>query len=179
MAVILVRTDNWISHLPWTGPRPTVYGPADGLWYGNMAQVGNASGGTLSLFGAISRARKEDWVYILGGYSAGVSSATAMDIRFTFASGPVIPVNSGQANPFFEAQYPAEVGVGRAVALGSPGSAAHLGTPLFGDKKIAGDLALVTTVFESNVDLLIHQMSIWGFLIRYASFFRDVPASRG
>lgn len=176
MSVTESQTDSWIAHLPWTSPRPTVYGPADGIFAGNLGSTGDATGGTVTMTGLLSLDRREDWIYVLGGYSARRSAGSADEVLFTFQSGPLI-VSTGASldRPRYDTITTELAKSGNLVAIG--GSQPFLGTPLFGDKRNTGDFELFRVLWNANADLATYQGNLWGFLIRYQSFFRGVPAA--
>jgi len=124
--------------------------------------------------GSLSEERKEDWIYVLGGYSTRSSAAASSTIDFTFLSGPRI-ITTGASLDFPRFDY-------RTTSIDSSelGSAGNnqvnpfLGTPLFGDKKISGAYDIFRCRWRVNTNLATYQATFWGFLIRYQSFFRGV-----
>jgi len=187
MAVAIIRTDNWISHLEFTGGRrQTEFGPIDGVFYGLLAGDGDAGGGNFTLNGLISEDRKEDWIYILKRVSATENSATAArDCFVVAATGPIIPtdaVATAVNNPSFHKGGVMAVITNNAVDIlntNEGGADQFLDIPLFGDKKLAGTLALIACGFSDNDNGATFQLSIYGWLIRYSSFFRNLSGSFG
>lgn len=187
MAVAIIRTDNWLSHLEFTGGRrQTEFGPIDGLFYGLLAGDGDAGGGNFTLNGLVSFDRKEDWVYILKSVSATFNTATLSQDAFVVAStGPVIPtdaVATTVSNPSFHYGGGMAAVSGNAITLlntNSAGSSPLIDIPIFGDKKLTGPLALIACGHETNVDGQTYQLSVYGWLIRYSSFFRNLSGSFG
>jgi len=183
VAVILDFADVWLVHLPFVGgPRPSPFGPVDGVWYGAFSADGDATGGVVRLRGDLSFDRKEDWVYILGAVNSQVNVATAMDGFIVVNTGPRIPTATVVANPSF--LVVGVMAVATALLATSFNSNAggmdpRSGMPIFGDKKISGDFAMMEAGFEVNVDGAVYTVSSWGFLIRYNSFFRNLPAGVG
>jgi len=184
MAVAVISTDTWIERLLFTGRRQTEMGPADGLFFGTLAGTGDASGGNLTLNGLISEQRKEDWVYQIKGLSASINAIAAQEAFIVAATGPLIPTGTTVANPSFHLSGGMNAIPNNAVTTfglnsGSGGKDIFTDLLVFGDKKIAGTLGLIAMGFETNTNLAIFQLSIWGFLFRYSSFFRNVSPSVG
>lgn len=182
MAVAVIATDTWLSRLLFTGPRPTDFGPADGLFFGVIAGAGDASGGNFTLNGNVSADRKEDWVYLIKGVSASIAAAAAQEAFIVAATGPLIPTATTVANPSFHTAGVMESLSSNAVTvynLNTGGQPPFTDLLVFGDKRIAGPLSLIAMGFQLNTDLAVHQISIWGFLFRYSSFFRNVRPGVG
>jgi len=183
MAVAVVATDSWLSHLEFTGGRrQTEFGPIDGLFYGVLSGTGDGSGGNFTLNGNVSFDRKEDWIYILKKASPTRTGATATDVFIVAATGPVIPTSSAVINPSFHVAGSNFGVVNNAVSvfqLNTGGQSPLEETPLFGDKKLTGPLSLIAAGFEDNVNAVVYQLSIYGWLIRYSSFFRNLGGSFG
>lgn len=178
MSVTFPETDTWLSHLPWVGPRPTVYGPADGIFFGSLGGTGDASMGTVTLTGLLSAARKEDWIYVLGGYASRGTGVVTTGIMYTFTTGPKIVTQGASLDlQRFDSTGNVLGFTGPGVAGVPQASQPFLGTPLFGDKKVSGDYELYRVFLETNTNTASYHASIWGFLIRYQSFFRNLPAS--
>jgi len=182
MAVAIIRTDDWVSHLLFTGgPRPTNFGMVDGVFFGLLSGLGIAGAGNFTLNGNISFDRKEDWIYVPQGSAPQGNSETlnADDVFEVINTGPLIPTNSGVSNPSFA--FGGSMQGMTQNSLSVPATSqqkAFYGMPVFGDKKIAGSLALYAVGFEDNVDGVTYTASIWGWLIEYASFFRGVSPLR-
>ena len=186
MAVAILATDTWITHLPFTGQRPSPFGPVDGIWYGLLAGDGAAGGGNFSLNGSLSFDRKEDWVYILGALETTTNqSIGGTDVLTQVNTGPLIPtgaVATSVTNPSFMAT--GDAGAGGAATVTSAhrlngGADYRAGLPIFGDKRIPGTFLMLAAAWGLNTDGATYQLSAWGFLIRYQSFFRDRPAALG
>lgn len=182
MSILEQVTDTWLAHLPFTQVRQTPYGPADGLFFGNLAVDGDGTGGIVDLQGRISRDRKEDWVYLLKGRSSQVFADNNGEIATFLGTGPVI-VAGATTSPSFTAL---DNMVNDATLAFSSGSSGNFGSPgrpleqfLFGDRNLAGDYGMITSRFSVNTTAALYQVSIWGFIFRYQSFFRGVPPSRG
>jgi len=187
MAVAIISTDSWIQHLPFVGgPRPSEFGPVDGVWYGLIAGDGAAGGGNFTISGNLSFDRKEDWVYILGGIGTSVNTATTVGDGFTVVNtGPLIPTGATATtvnNPSFP-RAGSSFGVsGNSVGtldLSAGGKDSRIGMPIFGDKKISGTFLMIAAGWQVNIDGATYQLSSWGFLIRYNSFFRLTQPARG
>lgn len=182
MAIAHVRTDDWIQHLPFVGgPRPSPYGSVDGMFYGALSVAGDVSGGNLTLNGNLSEARKEDWVYIIGGTQYQKNTVLAGEQAFEIINtGPVTPTASAVVNPSFPVGALMDDITNNAVTIGKNDTTKpFIGMPAFGDKRIAGVFSLYAVGFENNTDTVLHTASIWGWIIRYNSFFRDVRPSVG
>lgn len=177
---MLTRFDDWISHLPFTGQRPTPYGPVDGIWYGLLSRDGDATAGTMTLQGSLTFARKEDWLYILMGCNISNNGATPTATSLTVNTGPRIPTNTTIINPSFRmASNDFNTDNLTAPLPFAAGAFPFTGMPIFGDKKIAGNFLMLDAVWELQQDLATYVVSAWGWLLRYNSFFRDRPASQG
>jgi len=184
MAVALIATDTWLSHLEFTGGRrQTEFGPIDGLFYGVLSTTGDASAGNLTLNGLVSFDRKEDWVYILQKVSLSTNVSTAARTAFIVAAtGPVIPTASAVVNPSFHVAGPLVPIINNVVSTFQTNEGSETpfkDLPLFGDKKLAGSIALIAAGFQDNDNGTVYQMSIYGWLIRYSSFFRNLGGSFG
>lgn len=180
MTITLNIIDTWLQHLPFTGRRPSVYGPVDGVFYGHAAVAGDASGGVLHIHGIISAARKTDWVYILGGVTGATSSGSAMDAIVNVASGPLIPDLGVSVNEFVSmTKFGSLGGTNLGGFLPMSGKLMAEGMPVFGDPHISGDFNIVSADFGVNTNLSIYRLDAWGFLVRYNSFFRDVSPALG
>ncbi len=184
MTVTRTAIDTWIQHLPFATRRDSIYGGVDGIFYGHVAVLGDASAGAVHLHGLLSAARKTDWVYILGGTGGAINSGTdVMDALINISSGPAIPSVAG--NQFFSptvAQAPliAATGLGLSTLLSPSGGPPFAGTPVFGDPHIAGDFNIFSVDFQTNVNGATYRSDIWGFLVTYQSFFRELvpPGAR-
>ena len=186
MAVAIVRTDSWVSHLPFVGgPRPSAFGPVDGIWYGLLAGDGDVSGGNFSLSGNLSFDRKEDWIYVFGGLSTSTNQVTTTNAFTQVNTGPKIPTDATAVvvqNPSFSRggnADPINANAMTVADLFEGGSDSRAGMPLFGDKAIPGNFLMIAAGWEVNTNGATYQLSSWGFLIRYNSFFRDRPPSVG
>lgn len=179
MAVAVLATDTWIQHLPFVGGRrPSPYGDVDGVWYGVVSGDGDATGGNVTLNGRLSFDRKEDWVYILGAIDVSVNNAVITPYFTQVNSGPLIPTASAVQNPSFHKGGDSFAVLNNAVSLGqlaTGGADNRAGIPIFGDKRIAGIFLMLAAGFGINTDGATYQMSSWGFLIEYSSFFRNRP----
>jgi len=179
MAVLFNRTDaEWIAHLPFSSgvQRPTPYGPVDGNFYGHMSVVGDATGGIVTINGILSFDRKEDWIYIMGGLNLERVNANPITMEFAIQTGPLIPsAGAAQRNPVFSMAGAPEPGVTRQSINDVNGQGgAFVGLPFFGDKKVAGAINLVQAIFTQNTNTNVYNLSIWGWIVRYASYFRGV-----
>lgn len=184
MAVSITAEDSWITHLPFTGGRrQTTYGPVDGLFYGVIAGDGDASGGNVTLNGNVSFDRKEDWIYILQNVSTTFNTALAgVDAFIVAATGPLIPTPTAVANPAFHVGGEMLNIVNNGVTIFTPtdaGQSPFKDLPVFGDKRIAGPLSLLAAGFEVNTNTVTYQLSVFGFLVRYQSFFRNLAPATG
>lgn len=182
MAVAIIATDTWLSHLPFVGgPRRTSFGDVDGIFYGVVSGTGDGSGGNFTLNGNISFDKKEDWIYVIGGTSYSRNDVqTTVDAFEVIATGPLIPTTSAVANPSFHAGALMKGIVNNAVTIRDQSlNQPYVGMPVFGDKRITGPLSMYAVGFENNNNAVVYQMSLWGWIIRYNSFFRDIPPSRG
>lgn len=187
MAVAVIATDTWIQHLPFQGgPRQTVEGPVDGVWYGLVSGDGDASGGNLTLNGSLSFDRKEDWVYILKGFSATNNDPVVnMEMFLQANTGPLIPTASAVQNPSFNFGGALRGIDGNAIAImneagaSSPAMPPFPGLPIFGDKRISGTFLMLAAGFAINTDTVTYQMSAWGWLVRYQGFFRRTNPALG
>jgi len=186
MAVAILETDGWIQHLPFQGgPRQTVEGPVDGIWYGLVSGDGDASGGNLTLNGRLSFERKEDWVYILKGFSASTNDVLNREMFLQANTGPLIPTQSAVQNPSFSFGGAIRGIDNNAIAImteaagASPAMPPFPGLPIFGDKRIAGVFLMLAAGFAINTDTVSYQMSAWGWLVRYQGFFRNVSPPVG
>ncbi len=175
MSVVISRTDNWLQHLVFTGPRPTIYGNVDGIFYGVVSGDGDASGGILNLSGLLSVDRKEDWVYVLQSCNAQKNSSVAQDVGVRINSGPLIPTDSAVQNPSFGKVGASDGVVNHAVSMQhgvAGGRDDWQGLVVFGDKKIPGAFTFMATEWTTNEDGIAFTTSLWGWLIRYNNFFR-------
>jgi len=178
MAVAQIVTDSWLTHLEFVGgQRQTDFGPIDGLFFGLLGVTGTASGGNVTLNGNISFEKKEDWIYILQKVSGSRNDAITGEQAFIVAAtGPLIgQVGSGLSNPSFHIAGTMQEVVNNAVTIfqRSDGSETPFrDLPVFGDKRITGPLALIAMGFENNTNGVVYQLSVYGWLIRYSTFFR-------
>ena len=183
MAVAVVETDTWLQHLLFTGgPRPTPFGPVDGVFYGLMAGTGAAGGGNFSLSGRLSFDRKEDWVYIVGGtHTRQGSEAASGDVFEQVNTGPLIPTQvSGINNPTFEwGGVVQNITANNLTITPVSGQTKVTGMPIFGDKHLAGVFLMYAAGWETNIDGATYSAQIWGWIIKYQSFFRNRPPSAG
>lgn len=184
MAVAILATDTWIQHLVFSGGRRTTpFGPVDGVFYGLVSGVGDASAGNLTLNGRLSAERKEDWVYIIGAHTVSVNTVAGVGDVFTqLNSGPLIPTSSSVQNPSFNRTDASRPATGNAIAMSdrfTGGGNPFAGMPIFGDKRIPGVFLMAAAGFETNVNLAEYQMSLWGWIIRYNGFFRNEAPSLG
>ncbi len=183
MAVATIVTDTWLQHLLFTGGRrQTDFGPIDGLFYGVIAVDGDATGGNVTLNGNVSFDRKEDWIYILKKVSGSVNvDIGGNSTFFVAATGPLIPTPTAVANPSFHVGGIAEPIPNNSVTIATPsdsGESPLADLPVFGDKRIAGPLSLLAQGWEINTNGATYQMSVYGHLIEYGSFFRNLASSR-
>jgi len=186
MGIAHISIDGWIQHLPFVGgQRPSAYGPVDGIWYGLVAGDGDASGGNVTLNGSLSFDRKEDWVYILGAITASKNGSGEGEVFLQANSGPLIPTDAVATtvrNPSFSTGGQMLAIANNSVSLATSltgGAFPFAGMPIFGDKRITGTFLMNAAGFEINTDGATYQMSSWGFLIKYESFFRNVRPSVG
>jgi len=185
MAVAVIATDTWLSHLEFTGGRrQTEFGPIDGLFYGVVAVTGDATGGNATLNGNVSFDRKEDWVYLLKKISLSRTGVVAAGdkVFVVAATGPSIAAGGPITNPSFHMGGDLEGITNNDVSVMGhlDGAGDHFtDLPIFGDKKLAGPLSMVASGLENNVDAVVYQLSVYGWLIRYSSFFRNLGGSFG
>ncbi len=183
MAVAVLETDGWIQHLPYSGgSRPSAFGPVDGIWYGVVSGTGDNTGGNFTMSGRLSFDRKEDWVYILGAISTTISANSLQDVFTQVNTGPLIPTQSTVTNPSFSKGDESFSVANNNLTVSDHlkgGADPRAGMPIFGDKKIPGIFLMLASGWEVNIDAAVYQMSSWGFLIRYQSFFRNRPPSVG
>ena len=181
MSVSTARVDNWISHLAFASPRPSQYGQMDGLFMGLLSVEGDVSGGTVSLDGDLSEERKGDWVHILGGWCLRSPADVAGQGGYVeFQTGPkIVGDGDGIDVPTFTAVDSTIQRSGAAAdpmsALNRTGLETYVGLPLYADPHVAGSYQMIHGNYEINTDGDLYTLSIWGFLIRYQSFFRGVP----
>lgn len=181
MSVEIQRTDDWLSQLAFSSPRPSPFGLIDGLWWGMMSGNGDASGGVLAFDGDLSEARKTDWVRILGGWSVRSPSTTAVaSCYIEFQTGPKIVGNqAGIDRPTFSAvgdmrEFPDSADP--MISVTNAGSGQPLiGIPLYADPALPGPYELLHVSTDPNVNGKLTTVSLWGFLIRYQTFFRGIP----
>lgn len=184
MAVAILATDGWIQHLPFQGgQRPSPYGQVDGTFQGLIAGDGDATGGNLTLSGRLSFDRKEDWVYIVGGTHTRVNALISGDVFEQLNTGPLIPT-SAVATTVTNATYEygglaAAITANALTMTQSQGLAKVTGMPIFGDKKIPGIFLMYAAGWESNTDGATYVANIWGWIIKYESFFRNVRPQVG
>lgn len=173
MAITSTTTDVWLSHLVFSEPRVIDGELVDGVFYGNDGVVGDASGGIVALNSLVSFLRKEDWLYKIKEVSV-LTSSGGTSLLQTVSSGPAIQTPTGvQNNPVFAlAEAAIQAGPSGQKALPPRGSSPFADLLVFGDKKIAGSLGLLTTTFGTNTLAAAYQVSIYGFLFRYTDFFR-------
>ena len=184
MTVEITRVDDWLSHLAFSVPRPSAFGQVDGLFWGLLSIAGDASVGAVGMDGDVSEARKTDWVHILGGYSLRSPSTLSGLGYVEFQTGPKIVGNAaGIDRPTFSS-----VGAMTRTNLSpdqmsthtpSGGAQPWAGMPLYGDPALSGNYEMVHTMNNVNLDTALYTFSIWGFLVRYQSFFRGVPPALG
>jgi len=180
MTVIANRTDTWIEQLAFTGSRPSIFGPVDGVWYGHAAVIGDASGGQVHLHGLISAAKKTDWVHVLGGVTGALNTGgTAMAALINVTSGPAIESPAGASHLSMTVAGPMQLtpSLGFAAVVPPNGGAGLAGVPLFGDPHIPGNWGVIAVDFETNINTVTYRFDAWGYLIRYQSFFREVSPS--
>lgn len=172
MSITSIRIDTWLQHLTFADPRLVGGWMADGVFYGNIGVLGDASAGTVTMIGQLSRDRKEDWVYVLQHWTANRNSILAVNWSVQFASGPQIPVVAGvQDNPVFGVSWAADQG-GSAFGGTRLGGDQFKDLVLFGDKRIAGNYSMFTAASGTNTNGVAYQASVHGLLIRYNDFFR-------
>ena len=177
MTVTETRTNNWLEQLLFSTPRVIQGQEVDGLFYGNLGATGDGSGGDVILNGNVSFARKEDWIYEIQQVTPVRDAQAATQVDLAFSTGPIIPSGgAGTAFPIFRWASPMENGGSPSMGL-SPRETAWHGLVVFGDKKISGDFTLVQATFGVNTNGGGYSMAIWGFLYRYATFFRGNPRS--
>ncbi len=182
MAILQEPVDTWIQHLPFTGQRPTPWGPADGIFSGVVGATGDATGGGVALVGNLSFERKEDWVYLLRHWSGQTDFlSSTMDFRFSLNSGPLVP-NASAGRQF--AQYTGVDNLNNFAGISVSAPFRTTQAPfqpqdifLFGDKKIPGAFAFFQANFQTNTNAVDYSVSVSGLIFRYATFFRNVPAS--
>lgn len=182
MTVVSTRVDDWISHLLFTQTRQTDFGPADGLFYGVIQLVGDATGGTTQMTGQISFNRKEDWVYLIQATSLEFNASNSgIPAAIRCPTGPLARGAAGVANPIFSraTKEMQNVPTILATVFASAGHDPHQNLLSFGDKRLTGNFNLVQFEIDANINLATNTGSIWGFLFRYASFFRGVPPGLG
>ena len=189
MSVSVDETDVWLQHLAFAAPRPSEFGPVDGLFYGLLAVNGDGSAGQVAMEGRVSQERKTDWIHILGGYNLrSPQGTTNMDAYVEFRAGPRIPqqVALGIDQPTFSV---GSVAMSPAIVTGdnmlsfppavSGGAVPFLGLPLYGDPAIKSTYDMVHCALQVNTDLTLYTFSLWGFLVRPQSFFRGVAPAQG
>jgi len=176
MAIALLETDTWLSHLVFTGGRrETEFGPLDGMFYGVLSVAGDATGGNVTINGRLSFDRKEDWVYVIEGSVMGTNTETATSDWFEQVNtGPLLPTATAVANPTFTVGGPSNpMGASGLTTPASNILKPYYGMPIFGDKRIQGVFLMYAAGFQTNVNLALYTASIWGKLYRYNSFFRN------
>lgn len=186
MAVAITATDGWIQHLPFVGgQRPSPYGQVDGIWYGLIAGDGDAGGGNFTINGRLSEDRKEDWVYLLGNISSSLNTDSGQEGFTQVNTGPLIPTEATTTtvrNPSFTVGGTFQ-GISNGAITTSQnvngGIDPRAGMPIFGDKRIPGIFLMLAALWQNNVDGTTYQMSAWGWLIKYESFFRNVRPAVG
>lgn len=173
-----------MSHLPFVGGRrQTEFGPIDGLFYGVVSGTGDASGGNFTLNGNISFDRKEDWIYLLKKISSSHNADSATQEGFyAVGTGPLIPTPTIVQNASFQVGGPSAGIAGNAITVqnrsdGDPSAVTDI--PLFGDKKIPGVFQMVACAYRENIDGAVYQLSVYGWLLRYESFFRNLSPFTG
>jgi len=184
MAVAIVAIDGWIQHLPFEGgPRQSLAGPVDGVWYGVVSGLGDASGGNLTLNGQLSFDRKEDWVYVVEAQTITINTPSDQEVFLQINTGPLIPTASAVVNPTMNWGGSLRGIANNNVSVLADGSNTgpfpFPGMPIFGDKRIPGVFLMAAAGFQSNTNGAIHTMSLWGWLIRYQGFFRNRSPARG
>ncbi len=183
MAVAVISVDAWLQHLPFQGgQRPSPYGPVDGIFYGVVSGDGDNTGGNFTLSGSLSFDRKEDWIYVLGGINTSRNVADISELFTQINSGPLIPTGSAVVNPSFSRAGPSKAVTNNNITTSESlegGGDIRTGMPIFGDKRLAGNFLMAAAGWAENTDAVTYQMSVWGWLIRYQSFFRNVLPSRG
>ncbi len=186
MSSITVETDTWLQHLPFVGgQRPSPYGMVDGIWYGLIAGDGDATGDQVQLNGNLSFDRKEDWIYVLGGVGASVNAEFTADVFIQVNSGPLIPTSAVATtvrNPSFTIGGSQDPMGTLALSVVQPltgGADPRAGMPIFGDKRIPGLFLMMNASWSVNTNLASYQLSSWGWLIEYQSFFRNRPPALG
>lgn len=184
MAVAIVSVDEWLQHLVFVGRRPTPYGPVDGLFFGQVSGIGDASGGNFSLNGNISAKTKEDWLYIMMGVTPRLNAVgVAQTVLVQTNSGPLInlPGFAARAQTLSVVKDMVQATNNAVTALPWDGPQPWTGMPHFGDKKAdpTGVLQLVAVGFETNTNTVEYGVSVWGWLIRPSGFFRNVSPAVG
>jgi len=184
VAVAVIATDTWLSHLEFTGGRrQTDFGPIDGVFYGVISGDGDASAGNFTLNGNVSFDRKEDWIYILKKFSLTRNDLPAGQVAFAVAAtGPVIPTGSTVTNPSFHVGGTLFEVTGNAVSVfdvNTGGGKQFEDIPIFGDKRLPGPLSMIAAGFQTNDNTVTYQLSVYGWLIKYQSFFRNLVPSTG
>jgi len=177
MAIQAIVIDTWLSHLLFNRPKLIEGQLVDGLWYGNLGVVGDASAGIVDILGQISFARKEDWLYQLVSWSLNRANTTPVRWQIGFPSGPAIQTPVGIINnPFYSSSFITEQGASGLSANPPSSGGLYKGQFLFGDKKIEGNYTMVNAICLTNTTGIAYQVSLSGFLYRYSDFFRGPQA---
>lgn len=183
MSVIASPVDAaWLQHLPFTTPRPSPYGPADGLFYGVVGVTGDGSGGIVTLQGILSSQRKTDWVYLIQRISPQTRAAPVTgDALVQVATGPLIPGigTFSQNNPIFSDLANMRTDSALAVSCTELNRQGFLPLLVFGDDQAFGAWTMINVTLTDNENSADSSFSVWGFIYRYQTFFRGVPARFG
>lgn len=178
MSVLVTETDTWcVSTLFVGGPRVTPYGPMTGMWHGYIQAAGDNSGGTVMFVGAISNARKYDYVRMVEGVSLSHTEALSAD-NFTLDMNGGPRLNTDYAAnqiPTYTISGDLREGVNRASWPGSQGGDfAFRGLPLYTETKSDLDYTMMTATFAQNSDNNVYRMAVWGWLLTYNQFYRGI-----
>jgi len=178
MSVATSVLDTWFTpELFVGGPRPTPYGPMDGIWFGNLRASGDVTAGTISLTALLSPRIKRDFILMLETVSFHSTRSISTDaFTILFATGAFI--NTGLAHEPAQFKWAGNLIAGAASDSAVPTAA---GPPPFkglllytGNPSPSLNYSVVTATNEVNADGETYRLALWGWLIRREQFFHGL-----
>lgn len=178
MSVAVSVLDTWfVPELFVGGPRPTPYGPMDGIWFGNIRGSGDVSTGSISLTALLSPRVKRDFVMLLETVSFHSTRGSAADATsILFPTGGFVNTGLAHEAPQFK-QY-GDGDLGGDGTSGIPtvnGGMPFKGLPLYsGNPSATLNYTVCTATNETNSDGETYRLALWGWLIRRTQFYHGL-----